>query len=145
MEFVHQYSTLTDGPDGQWYIVRAYADQQPGGLWEGWFVFFPLSPDGVAIASDNETTQSKREDVDYWASGITPVYLQGALRRAWDRLPASRLARHIARAEVEERYARAEAEAYEAAAESARAQARAAEARRRAAQAELNDQSRGAA
>jgi hypothetical protein len=145
MEFVHQYSTLTAGFDGRWYIVRAYADQQPGGLWEGWFVFFPLVDDGVPIATDRETTQSKREDVDYWASGITPVYLEGALRRAIDRQPAARLARHLARVGLEESYARAEAAAYDAAAAEARAHARAAGARRRSAEAELDDRSRGAA
>lgn len=147
IEFVHQYTAPTAGPDGQWHVVRAYTDQQPGGLWEGWFVFFPLSG-GAPVATDRETTQSKREDVDYWVSGITPVYLEGALQRALDRLHEARLARHIARAEVEETYARAEAAAYESAADEARTLARAAEARRRAAEAELGDagrRSRGAA
>lgn len=144
IEFVRQYTTPTAGPGGEWHVVRAYADQQPGGLWEGWFVFFPLSG-GRPVASDRETTQSKREDVDYWAGGITPVYLEGALLRALDRLPEARLARHIARAELEATYTRAEIQAYEAAAEEARAQARAVEARRRAAEAELGDRSRGTA
>jgi hypothetical protein len=139
MEFVHKFSTLTAGPDGRWYVARAYADQQPGGLWEGWFVFFPLTADAPAVATDRETTQSKRADVDYWVSGITPVYLQGALQRALHRQPEARLARHIARAELEAIYARAELQAYDAAAEEARALAAAADARQRAAQSQLDD------
>jgi hypothetical protein len=124
MEFVFEYSTLLRTASGEEYLARVYADRQPTGpLWEAWFVFFPLS-DGPTMATDHETTQSKLDDVKYWATGITPAYLEGALTRALERLPEARLLRHMARAEAEEAYARAEAEGYAAAADAALAKAR---------------------
>jgi hypothetical protein len=141
VELIHQYRTLLPLADGRLYAARVYADRQPSGLWEAWFVFFPLET-GAALATDRETTQSKREDVVYWATGITPTYLEGALRRAVEALPETRLARRMAWAEQEEAYARAEADAYRAAAEEARAWARASAAERRAAEAELEDRRR---
>jgi hypothetical protein len=93
-------------------------DRQPEGLWEAWLVFFSLST-GAAIATDRETTQGKREHVLYWATGLGPTYLQGALERALDRRPEVQLARRVARAERQEAYALAEAEVYAAAAASA--------------------------
>jgi hypothetical protein len=114
VQFIYQYSSVLRlaGAD---YVVRVYADQQPDGLWQGWFVFFPLSG-GAPVVTDRETTQSTREAVVYWASGISPVYLEGALRRAHERLPTTRLLRHIAQAEQDEVIARAEAEVYRTAA-----------------------------
>jgi hypothetical protein len=136
IEFIHQYGTLLELTDGTRYVARAYADRQAGGLWEAWFVFFPLTG-GDALATDRETTQGKREDIAYWASGISPTYLQGALRRALDRRSDVGLVRRMAQAAREEAYARAEAEAYRAAAGEALAQARAAEAEQRMARQQL--------
>jgi hypothetical protein len=130
MEFVYEYPTLLRTASGEEYLTRVYADRQPGGLWEAWFVFFPLSG-GRTLVTDHETTQGKLDDVTYWATGITPAYLEGALTRALDRLPEARLLRHMARAEAEEAYARAEAEAYAAAADQALARARQAQGVRR--------------
>src|SRR5262245_44150121 len=51
------------------------------GKWQGWIEFLPL--DGsTPIRSGRETTQPNRIDVEYWATGLTTVYLQGALQRA---------------------------------------------------------------
>jgi hypothetical protein len=122
IELIHQYSSPLEGPTGRRYLAHACADQAPGGLWEGWFLFLPQDG-GEALATDRETTQSKREDVVYWSTGIEPVYLEGAFRRALDRAPELRLARHIARAERAEAYARAEAETYQAATRLAREKA----------------------
>ena len=36
----------------------------------------------MAVRSPRETTQPNRRDTEYWATGLTPVYLEGALRRA---------------------------------------------------------------
>jgi hypothetical protein len=137
MDLIHQYSTLVE-LGGLRYVARVYADRQPGGLWEGWFAFFPLAG-GETFVSDRETTQSKRDDVIYWASGITPTYLEGALQRALDRRPEVQLARQAAWAERAEAYARAEAEMYRTAADEALAEARAAEAERQRAEEALAD------
>ena len=118
IQFVRQYPAILSGPAGEPYVARAYMDRQPGGLWEAWLVFFSLRK-GVAIATDRETTQSKREHVLYWATGLGPTYLKGALERALDLRAHAQLARRSARAEGEEAYALREAEVYVAAATSA--------------------------
>jgi len=118
IQFVRQYTAILRGPAGEPYVARAYMDRQPGGLWEAWLVFFSLR-NGVAIATDRETTQSRREHVLYWATGLGPTYLKGALERALDLRADVQLARRSMRAESEEAYALREAEVYVAAATSA--------------------------
>jgi hypothetical protein len=83
-------------------------------LWEAWLVFFSLRT-GRALATDRETTQSTREHVIYWATGLTETYLQGALERALALTPEAQLARRIAR-EEQAAYTLAEAQVYAAAA-----------------------------
>jgi hypothetical protein len=53
----------------------------PDGLWEGWIEFIPTDG-GAPLRSRRETTQPNRDDAVYWATGLTPVYLEGALERA---------------------------------------------------------------
>jgi hypothetical protein len=36
------------------------------------------------LRTGQETTQPSRETLDYWAGGLEPVYLQGAMTRAID-------------------------------------------------------------
>ena len=50
-------------------------------MWEGWIEFLPIEP-GEAVRSGRETTQPNRTDAMYWATGLTAVYLEGALHRA---------------------------------------------------------------
>ena len=38
--------------------------------------------EATSIRSGRETTQPNRQDTAYWATGLTPVYLEGALERA---------------------------------------------------------------
>jgi hypothetical protein len=115
IQLVRQYTSILRGPTGEAYVARAYMDRQPGGLWEAWLVFFSLHS-GAAVATDRETTQSKREHVLYWATGLGPTYLKGALERALDLRPDAQLARRVARAEGDAAYALREAEVYVAAA-----------------------------
>jgi hypothetical protein len=130
VHFVQQYSGILVDPYGRRYVARVYGACRPDDLWDGWFVFFPLDG-GRTLATDRETTQSNLAAVRYWASGITTVYLDGALERARALLPEARLARRRAQAEEEEVLARAEAEVYEGAATAARLQALDADRRRR--------------
>jgi hypothetical protein len=51
------------------------------GLWEGWIEFTPLHG-GPPIRSPRETTQPNLADAAYWATGLTSIYLEGALERA---------------------------------------------------------------
>jgi hypothetical protein len=116
IQFVRQYTPALKAARGERYVAQAYMAQQPGGLWEAWLVFFSLRT-GAALATDRETTQSTREHVLYWATGLSRTYLQGALQRALDRRPAEELARGLARDARLEAFALAEAETYARAAE----------------------------
>ena len=136
IRFVQQYSGTLVDPYGRQYVARVYGACRPDGLWDGWFVFFPLDG-GRPLATDRETTQSCLAGVRYWAGGITTVYLDGALERACALLPEAVLARRRAQAEGEETLARAEAAAYEEAAAAARIEALDADRRRREAEALL--------
>jgi hypothetical protein len=51
------------------------------GSWQGWIEFVPIDA-GVPVRTPRETTQPNRTDTQYWATGLTPVYLEGALARA---------------------------------------------------------------
>jgi hypothetical protein len=64
-------------------VFRAQACGAPmsDGRWTAWVEFIPLDG-GQPLRSPRETTQPNRTDAEYWASGLTPVYLEGALRRA---------------------------------------------------------------
>jgi hypothetical protein len=73
-------------PDGREYQARACGGPMPGGTWQGWLEFIPIAG-GDALRSGRETTQPNRTDTEYWATGLTPVYLEGALRRALEPAP----------------------------------------------------------
>jgi len=65
------------------YRARACGRQRDDGLWEGWVEFEP--DDGsVPLRTPRETTQPTLATVEYWAAGLTTVYLEGALSRAID-------------------------------------------------------------
>jgi hypothetical protein len=79
-QLIQQYELINAG--GAWYRPRAYGDPQPDGSWDGWMIFFPLSG-GTAVAPPGpETSQSTMAALAVWATGLTPVYLEGALARA---------------------------------------------------------------
>jgi len=66
---------------GEHYHARACGHRREDGLWDGWLEFH--HHDGKTIVrTERETTQPNRADLEYWATGISPVYLEGALRRA---------------------------------------------------------------
>jgi hypothetical protein len=80
-EVLMTYETTVGLSDGPLYTARACGRPLRANLWEGWLEFIP--DDGSAILrSGRETTQPNHEDLTYWATGIEPVYLEGALRRA---------------------------------------------------------------
>jgi len=67
--------------DGEAYIARACGTPADDGLWQGWIEFTSIG-DGSVIRSGRETTQPNHGDALYWATGLTAVYLEGALQRA---------------------------------------------------------------
>jgi hypothetical protein len=107
---IYQYELVS--LNGEWFRPRAYGDPQSDGSWDGYLVFFPVRG-GLAISSGRETTQSSLDALTYWASGLEPVYLEGALVRALELNQSTLLADHLAILEGE---ARADAAALEASA-----------------------------
>lgn len=80
-EVLVEFPDLVVSSDAETYLARACGSQMRGGLWQGWIEFTPAAS-GDVLRSGRETTQPSREDVVYWATGLTPVYLEGALVRA---------------------------------------------------------------
>src|SRR5512138_646373 len=80
-ETLLQFQNTVTAPDGSEYEARACGSPMPGGMWQGWIEFVPVGG-GQPIRSPRETTQPNRADTDYWATGLTAVYLEGALHRA---------------------------------------------------------------
>lgn len=80
-EVLVQFADPVHDGNGRFYTARACGAAMPDGLWQGWIEF--LSADGSeALRSARETTQPNRTDVEYWATGLTNVYLEGSLQRA---------------------------------------------------------------
>jgi hypothetical protein len=71
---------------GKKYLARAIGrERKEDNLWEGSLEFLPLDGEGEGqgetLRSGRETTQPNRKAVEYWAQGLTRVYLMGALDR----------------------------------------------------------------
>jgi hypothetical protein len=81
-ELIHTYTRIVTDPAGLRYHVHAYGERNDLGTWYGWLVFHPEGMPGTALRTDRETTQPERDDLEYWASGLEPIYLEGALARA---------------------------------------------------------------
>lgn len=67
---------------GARYHARAVGRLAPDGMWDGWLEFDPLDTDGEVVVGPVESRQPEFHDLTYWASGLTPVFLEGALQRA---------------------------------------------------------------
>jgi hypothetical protein len=65
------------------YRARVFGAPMDDSLWEGWIEFVPVHG-GSIVRTARETTQPNATDAEYWATGLTAVYLEGALVRALD-------------------------------------------------------------
>ena len=82
-ERIEQYTSLIEDEDGVRYTVEAHGDTTSDGLWEGWLEFHPLEAEMPVLRTDRETTQPNRSALEYWATGLEPVYFEGAFERAY--------------------------------------------------------------
>lgn len=80
-EVLAQFADPVRSPDGRAYRAQACGAPMPDGVWEGWIEFAPMDG-GTPLRSPRETTQPNGKDAAYWASGLSAVYLEGALGRA---------------------------------------------------------------
>ena len=80
-EVLARYETLRIAGDGTKYLPQAVGAQLEDGRWQAWLEFEPTE-EGAALRTSRETTQPNREAAVYWATGLSAVYLEGALARA---------------------------------------------------------------
>jgi hypothetical protein len=78
-ELIHQFTGPVISADGVSYVAQAWAERED--RWHGWLVF--IAADGRILRTARETTQATRDAMIVWAMGIRPVYLDGALARAF--------------------------------------------------------------
>jgi len=64
------------------YRVRVVGRHAEDDMWEGWLEFEPIGHEGDTLVGPVESRQPEAEHLTYWATGLTPVYVEGALRRA---------------------------------------------------------------
>jgi hypothetical protein len=87
-ELVHERLIELIGPDGTVYDrALVYAERNGRTTWAGFVEFLPQR--GDPVRTGHETTQSNIEGVAYWATGLEPVYLDGALGRASRRMSSA--------------------------------------------------------
>src|SRR5512146_942221 len=79
-EALVQFDAIVNSTDGRDFIPRA-CGRPAGNVWLGWIEFVPTGS-GTPIRTPRETEQPNRNDLLYWAQGLTQVYLEGALARA---------------------------------------------------------------
>ena len=80
-EVLVQFTDPVFDEDGRSYVASACGAEMADERWQGWKEFIPMDGE-EPLRSGRETTQPNRVDAEYWATGLTPVYLEGALRRA---------------------------------------------------------------
>ena len=80
-EVLVKFTEPVRGGDGRLYDAQACGGVADDGLWEGWIEFEPAGG-GEAVRTGRETEQPNRADLQYWAQGLSMIYLEGALARA---------------------------------------------------------------
>lgn len=68
------------------YVVQICAEERIDRTWEAWLEFHPTDIGRPVLRTDQETSQPNRAAIEYWAHGLEPIYLEGALARAQERL-----------------------------------------------------------
>ncbi len=86
-EVLVRFDRVVTAQDGSAHAARVCGRELESGQWEGWIEFDPREGGGVTLRTPRETVQPNRADLEYWATGLTLTYLQGALERA--RRPAA--------------------------------------------------------
>ena len=81
---IYEHPTKVTGNSAN-YIVYICAEQRTDGTWEAWLEFHPIDKSKAVLRTGQETSQPNREAAEYWALGLEPVYLEGALVRARER------------------------------------------------------------
>ena len=79
-KIVHEFSNPVPTPEGVLHTARVLGEQADG-HWHGSLEFTPHGG-GPPLRTGRETSQTTYEQLEYWASGLSPDYLDMAFRRA---------------------------------------------------------------
>jgi hypothetical protein len=80
-EVLTSFSTPVTDEFGSYY-PRAVGRLAPDGMWEGWIEFVPADGGSDVLVTPVESRQPERQHLVYWATGLSQVYMEGALVRA---------------------------------------------------------------
>jgi hypothetical protein len=81
-ELILEHSTHVTSPEGTRFTARTYGEERSDGTWAGWIEFTPEDGSGPVLLTDQETSQPNRVTLEYWATGLEPIYFEGAFERA---------------------------------------------------------------
>ena len=79
---IHTRSDHVTDSFGNRYRVAIYGEPRTDGTWEAYLEFVPTSAALAALRTGRETTQPDKRALEYWATGLEPLYLTGAFERA---------------------------------------------------------------
>ena len=68
------------------YVVWICAEERTDRTWSAWIEFHPTDISQPILRTEQETSQPNLAATEYWADGLEPIYLEGALARAQGRL-----------------------------------------------------------
>ena len=80
-EVLASFSTPVTDEFGSYY-PRAVGRLARDDMWEGWIEFLPTDGGGDVLVTPVESRQPERQHLVYWATGLSQVYMEGALHRA---------------------------------------------------------------
>jgi hypothetical protein len=81
-QLIRLHSERVQDTLGNVYEVLIYGEPRLDGTWEGWLEFIPLNLGLSSLRTERETTQPDLSALEYWATGLEPMYLDGAFKRA---------------------------------------------------------------
>ena len=81
-KLLQEYTTVVVGLDETNYLIRTYGLERSDGTWIGWIEFHPTDSTKPVLKTEQETSQPNLMDLEYWATGLEPVYFEGAFERA---------------------------------------------------------------
>jgi hypothetical protein len=80
-EVLASFSTPVTDEFGSYY-PRAVGRLASDGMWEGWIEFVAADGGSDVLVTPVESRQPERQHLAYWATGLSQVYMEGALKRA---------------------------------------------------------------
>jgi len=81
-QLIRQHGDRVQDTLGNLYDVFIYGEPRLDGTWEGWIEFVPVDPALSSRRTERETTQPDLAALDYWSTGLEPLYLAGAFERS---------------------------------------------------------------